>query len=340
MSLLLEEEEIDEYRDGAVKLRNPNLYLLDQDILYHLALGSGSHDLVEMFGDVKFVCMGGTPKRMEQFAYYIMQEIGHKLPCGTTLLDISQYSYRYSMFKVGPVLSISHGMGIPSVGILLHEVIKLMYHAKVRDPMFIRIGTCGGVGYEGGTVVITEEAVDGMLKPYHETPILGKIVRRPAKMDKQLTKDLIALAHPEDPYDTIVGKTMCTSDFYEGQGRLDGAFCDFSEQDKLDYLTKLQKAGVVNIEMESTAFAALTHHAGISAAIVCVTLLDRLKGDQVMAPKEVLDEWQMRPQKLVSRFITQYLQRKGRLSLEGHGSMCVKSPRRFKLVQQESQNCD
>lgn len=51
--------------------------------------------------------MGGTPKRMENFAYYIMKEIGHKLPTGTTLSDISQYSYRYSMYKVGPVLSIS-----------------------------------------------------------------------------------------------------------------------------------------------------------------------------------------------------------------------------------------
>lgn len=56
--------------------------------------------------------MGGTPKRMEQFANYIMKEIGHKLPAGTTLLDISQYSYRYSMYKVGPVLSIS--VSIPS----------------------------------------------------------------------------------------------------------------------------------------------------------------------------------------------------------------------------------
>lgn len=55
-------------------------------------------------------------------------------------------------------------MGIPSVGILLHEVIKLMYHAKVRDPVFFRIGTCGGIGYEGGTVVISEEAVDGALR--------------------------------------------------------------------------------------------------------------------------------------------------------------------------------
>ena len=48
--------------------------------------------------------------------------------------------FRYAMYKVGPVLSISHGMGIPSAGILLHEVIKLMYHAGVRDPVFIRCG--------------------------------------------------------------------------------------------------------------------------------------------------------------------------------------------------------
>lgn len=30
------------YPDGAVRLRNPNIELMDQDILYHLALGSGS----------------------------------------------------------------------------------------------------------------------------------------------------------------------------------------------------------------------------------------------------------------------------------------------------------
>lgn len=59
---------------------------------------------------LQFVCMGGTPKRMEQFAYTIMAEIGHKLPCGTTLQDISQFSYRYSMYKVGPVLCISVSM--------------------------------------------------------------------------------------------------------------------------------------------------------------------------------------------------------------------------------------
>ncbi|XP_075230608.1 uridine phosphorylase 1 isoform X2 [Lycorma delicatula] len=310
------EEETDDYPEGLVRLRNPNIELMDQDILYHLALGSGSHDLVEMFGDVKFVCMGGTPKRVEQFAYYIMEEIGHKLPAGTMLQDISHFSYRYSMYKVGPILSISHGMGIPSVGILLHEVIKLMHHARVQDPIFFRIGTSGGIGIEGGTVIISEEAVDGQLQPFLELCVLGKPVRRPAKLDRKLLRELKALHHNEDPYETVTGKTMCTLDFYEGQGRLDGAFCEFSEADKMSYLETLKKAGVVNIEMESLAFAALTHQAGIKAAVVCVSIIDRLKGDQIHAPKEVLDEWQMRPQKLIARYIKRYLQMKGRISLD------------------------
>lgn len=323
------------YDDGRVKLRNPNIQLMDQDILYHLALGSGSHDLREMFGDVKFVCMGGTPKRMETFAHFIMDEIGYKLPAGTQLQDISAFSYRYSMYKIGPVLSISHGMGVPSLGILLHEMIKLMYHARCKNPIFIRIGTCGGIGVEGGTVVITEDAVDGLLRSTHEMAILGKIVHRPAVLDKRLVRELKSLASVDDPYDTIIGKTMCTSDFYEGQGRLDGAFCEFSENDKMEYLEKLQNFGVVNIEMECTIFAALTHYAGIRAAIVCVTLLDRLKGDQVMSPKEVMNEWQQRPQILVSRLIRKHLA--GHLKSLASTPSLIKSERRRKLVQQESE---
>lgn len=65
-------------------------------------------------------------------------------------------------------MSISHGMGAPSVGILLHELIKLMYHARCKDPIFIRIGTCGGIGIEGGTVILSDETVDGMLRNVYE----------------------------------------------------------------------------------------------------------------------------------------------------------------------------
>lgn len=67
----------------------------------------------------------------------------------------------------------------------------------------------------------------------------------------------------------------------KGQGRLDGAFCTYTETDKAQFLRKLYDNGVRNIEMESTVFSAFTHHANVRAAIVNVTLLDRLQGDQV-----------------------------------------------------------
>ncbi|CAL4082258.1 unnamed protein product, partial [Meganyctiphanes norvegica] len=319
--------------DGSIKLRNPNVENQEQDILYHLALGSGSHNLVEMFGDVRFVCMGGTPKRMEGFAHYIMKQIDYKLPSGTQLYDISRMSYRYSMYKVGPVLCLSHGMGIPSVGILLHEVIKLMYHAKCKDPVFFRLGTCGGIGIEGGNLAISESAVDGMMNPYLELPILGKMKRRPATLDKELCDELKDLGKQDDPFTIDIGKTMCTYDFYEGQGRLDGAFCDYEEEEKINFLKKIRQDGVINMEMESLCFAALCNEAGIRSAVICVTLLNRLNGDQVSTPKETLNKWQEYPQMLVARYIRKEL---GLQNPPQDHPQVVKDLRKLGIVRQES----
>lgn len=83
---------------------------------------------------------------------------------------------------MGPVLCLSHGMGIPSVSILLHEVIKLMYHAGCKDPIFFRLGTCGGIGIDGGNVIISESAVDGLMRPYLEQ-VSEQLKLRIRKMD-------------------------------------------------------------------------------------------------------------------------------------------------------------
>lgn len=44
-----------------------------------------------------------------------------------------------------------------------------------------------------------------------------------------------------------------------------------------------------------------------AAAVVCVTLLDRLEGDQIRASHEVLWEYQQRPQRLIAAFIRKRL---------------------------------
>ena len=44
---------------------------------------------------------------------------------------------------------------------------------------------------------------------------------------------------------------MAADCFYEGQGRLDGALCQYSLEDKMRFLNRLHAEGVRNIEMES-----------------------------------------------------------------------------------------
>jgi uridine phosphorylase len=61
-----------------------------------------------------------------------------------------------------------HGIGVPSLQILLNELFKLMYYAKMKNPVLFRIGTCGGVGITPGTVVITNEGVDEAMNPHFE----------------------------------------------------------------------------------------------------------------------------------------------------------------------------
>ncbi|XP_026476382.1 uridine phosphorylase 2-like [Ctenocephalides felis] len=293
---------------SSVILKNPHLHHLDQDVLYHLALGTGSHDFEKMFGDIKFVCMGGTANRMETFAKYMLSVLDIQLPTGSALYDMIQSSHRYSMYKVGPVLCVNHGMGVPSLSILLNEVMKLLHYAGAKDPIMFRIGTSGGIGVDPGTVVISNKAVDGLCRQVHEMYNLGKVEHRPAILDENLAKDIQKMAQDDDPFQTVLGTTMCAHDFYEGQGRLDGAFCSYTESEKTNFLEQLFAKGVRNIEMESTVFSAFTHHANVRAAIVNVTIVNRLEGDQIRNSKQQLLEYQDRPQIIVGRYIKKCLQ--------------------------------
>ncbi|OQR72827.1 uridine phosphorylase 1-like [Tropilaelaps mercedesae] len=286
-----------------VKLQNPHLERLETDHLYHLGL-STKDDLEGRFSDVRFVCVGGTAQRMKAFAEYLKT----LLEVDDELVDLTKDGHRYSMFKVGPILSINHGIGGPSFSILLHEMFKLLKYAKCKDVIMIRIGTSGGVGVPGGTVVVSTGAVNDLLKETHQFHVLGEVVNRPSTLDEALANDITTSGSQAFPDTVIVnGKTMCATDFYEAQGRLDGAFCSYDEAKKIEFLSKLQRLGVRNIEMEASLFAAMCAQANIRAAIVCVTLLNRLDSDQMIEDKEVLHEWTNRPQRVVGAYLVKML---------------------------------
>ncbi|XP_019680794.2 uridine phosphorylase 1 isoform X3 [Felis catus] len=162
-------------------------------------------------------------------------------------------------------------------------------------------------GLEPGSVVITRQAVDASFKPVFEQMVLGKRVVHRTHLDERLAQELMQCGADLREFPTVLGNTMCTSDFYEGQGRLDGALCSYSEKDKQEYLEAAHAAGIRNIEMESSVLAAMCGACGLQVAVVCVTLLNRLEGDQVNSPHEVLVEYQERPQRLVGHFIKKRL---------------------------------
>ncbi|XP_068146876.1 uridine phosphorylase 1 [Drosophila tropicalis] len=293
-----------EDKESTLRCLNPCIDSLQPDILYHLGIDTGSTNFPNVFGDVRFVCLSGPAQRAEKFASYFMEAIGLKLNAAVQLKDMAVAGHRYAMFKAGPVLCVSHGIGGPSISIVLNELIKMMHHAKCQDPVFIRIGSCGGLGMESGTVVISKEAVNAELTPKYELIIHGKPVQLTAQLDADLAKELLSVADSyKTDYNTILGKTMCANEFYEGQSRLDGAFCEYTIEGKKAYLQKLADNSVTNIEMESVPFAALTHRAGIRAAVVCFTILNRLESDQITASPETMNRWQARPQELIARYI-------------------------------------
>ncbi|KJH47458.1 uridine phosphorylase [Dictyocaulus viviparus] len=292
-------------------IRNKYMENVEEDFLYHFGFGMKTLDIRKIFGDTKkksiiftffqYVCTGGSPTRLKLYAELFSKEF--KLECSENLSK----SDRFVMYKTGKVLWINHGMGTPSLSIMLVETLKLMHHAKAKDVTFFRLGTSGGVGIEPGTVVITTNAMNAELNNKYVQWIAGKKVEHETFLDEGVRSELVKIAN-EKKIPIEIGLTMCADDFYEGQMRLDGFFCDYKSDDKMAFLKELHEKGVRNIEMESTCFASMTHRAGVKAAIVCVALLNRMKGDQIKIEHDQYVEFEQRPFRLVTAFIKKQLE--------------------------------
>lgn len=207
---------------------------------------------------------------------------------------------RFEMYKVGDTISISHQMGQPPHSINLHEITKLLQYAGAQGYQYYRLGTSGGLGVEGGTVVVADRGHNPTGEPTYKIYVLGKEIELPAEFDPTLAQEIFDC---RDQIEAVIGGTMGANDFYTEQARLDGAFCMITAEEKMEYLRFLHGKGIRNIEMEAAGFAAFCQHMGIPAADVCVALLNRLNGDQVTSTKEQLDAFSDNPQQMLIRYI-------------------------------------
>eukprot|EP00397_Hematodinium_sp_SG-2012_P037645 GEMP01040825.1.p1 GENE.GEMP01040825.1~~GEMP01040825.1.p1 ORF type:complete len:286 (+),score=70.03 GEMP01040825.1:103-960(+) len=273
---------------------NPVLQKMDVDNFYHLEMDS-SMDL-SSFSKVRVVCMSGSADRAGKFAAMVAKLYGKEgpvEPCG--------HSERGSVYLVGDVVSMSHGMGMPSCRIFTNEIVKLLHHAKADLPNveFIRIGTSDGIAVPPGKVVVTSESVDATLTPGFLLTTCGVRKRFEARSNEELVRKLIKYGGD----DAIVGKTMGTDDFYEGQARLDGAATPwYDEADKMAFLQRAADAGVKNIEMESPAFLAFFQRLNLKAAVICCSLWDRLQGDTKFEA-----DYSVKAQNIVLRYLANEL---------------------------------
>jgi len=283
---------------------NPRLAHLQSDPLYHLGFDKDM-DLAGLFGDVRIACMGGSADRMTHFAERIATEIP-ELGVEPTKLHPIGKTERFTLHKVGPVLSVSHGMGIGSIRILLHELTKLLFYAgnSTRDILdrveYIRIGTSGGIGARIGQVVLSTRAIHPRtLKPVDEIYRMGQTHQFPTEFDAALRERIYAA---RGDIEVVVGDTLAANCFYEEEPNLFGALdAGYGKAEQREWAEELKRLGMKNTEMEATALAGFCGRAGIAAADVCA-VLDRM-GGRVTATREELALYSDRAQTVVLRYL-------------------------------------
>ncbi|KAK0053214.1 uridine phosphorylase 1, partial [Biomphalaria pfeifferi] len=126
----------------------------------------------------EFVLVGGTRERMETLARHLATSILGRAEEDFSF-DHSFQNSRYSGYLVGPIFCVNHGIGNPSLSVALHEIFRLLYRARCSDVTLIRIGTCGGIGVDVNTVMVTSEALTVGFEPYYNTSSLGQPLRLP-----------------------------------------------------------------------------------------------------------------------------------------------------------------
>ncbi|KAK8809580.1 hypothetical protein WA158_000523 [Blastocystis sp. Blastoise] len=117
------------------------------------------------------------------------------------------------------------------------------------------------------------------------------MVEFPAKADPAIVEALCAAAKNVS-VPCVSGLTMSADDFYEGQARVDGFYCDYTYiLDKFAFIKRMKDMGIKNIEMEALRLLSFCQRSGIKAGTVCAAILNRENGDNVTATGAQIAQW-------------------------------------------------
>ena len=273
------------------------------DVYYHFGVASDDPVLAQ-FRDVQAVIMAGSGDRIVDFAQ--KWSARHD---GAPVIALPKEERFVTRYCAG-VLFASHGMGMPSASIAVQELMRMVFflkggdHAAMEQVFWARVGTSGGVGLPGGTVVVSTEGVMADLKPYR---LLqggsGEYV-----FDGTFPLDVahsIVQASEGTGIPIELGRTVATNEFFLEQFRLDGAISMETPESKMAWLRWLDEEGVRNIEMEGAMLAGYLNHWGFPRfAMICTTLLNRLDGDQVTASSAELGTFSERSGEVLLNYLT------------------------------------
>lgn len=162
-----------------------------------------------------------------------------------------------------PISVLSSGIGPACMAIAVNEAANVGVHT------FIRVGTTAAIqkGIACGAVVISSAAV--RLDCTSNCYIMPEY---PAAANYEVLLALVQAAEGLNVQDYHVGLTATTADFYAGQSRVTAkGHCGQNE----NLLPVLQKAGVLNFEMETATLFTLASLYGLRAASVCAVVSNR-----------------------------------------------------------------
>jgi len=243
-------------------------------IQYHIALKPGDIS--------RYVLLPGDPDRVPKISslWDSYKAVGkHR-----------EYLTHTGYYKGVKISACSTGIGSPAAAIAVEEL------ANIGADTLIRVGSTGSIQpeIELGDLIITTAAVrlEGTTKQYVR-------IEYPAIASYEVVAALVEAAETLG-YRYHVGITATTDSFYCGQAR--PGYKGYWQSWMNSLIPDLQKAKVLNFEMEAAAILTLASLYGLRAGAVCAVYADRVrnrfavKGEREAAKVaceavKILSEW-------------------------------------------------